>query len=349
MMISAARKAKLQREFRKFRLRYIDRGRLRRLHDYMVVETSSVCTLRCSVCPHGCDPENIREGSIMTLADFEKIEPNLDIIATNIFLHLHGEPLLNKDLPEITRRLAAKGGHRFTLFSNATRINPEILDRLLGENPGLEWEIGFSAEIHSDELYAKTRVGGTLDEFKTTLDMIDEIMSRHGVDYSVNAIISSGSLEDAKRNIKQVFGRYNRLKQIGFSNRFPWPHLPATGDLAGNLIGKKKRCSQLYDTPVVMANGDVSLCTNDYRGEHVIGNLKNTSFRKLLNCRKAREFRLNLVNHHQERNTLCAECLLPRFQPFQRTMKRQFALDSPQEWIDKYFDSFKKFLNHGEE
>lgn len=339
----------LRREWPKFRMRHIDRGRLRRPGNTLVVESTNVCTLHCSCCPNGVDRDTLRPRATLTLASFREILPNLDIIPENIFLHLHGEPLLNRDLPEIAAELQRRGARKFTMFSNAQKVDTDVLDRLLTLTPGAEWKVGFSMEIFSPRLYEATRCGGRHADALESLDRIDAVMARHGIDYTINAIIDAEAVEEARARAKEIFSRYSRLGDIGFSNRFPWPHLPQTGDLIGTLRPHANICSQLWDLPAVTASGDVTLCSSDYRGEAVVGNLHDAPYSRLINNAAARRFRLNLALRRPERNAMCRGCLIPRFTQFQRTLTRKFALSGSEENLKRYFDSFLPHLNRGKE
>ena len=63
---------------------------------------------------------------------------------------------------------------------------------------------------------------------------------------------------------------------------------------------EKKGCSELL-SPVVMANGDVTICCMDFRGEYIVGNVAEKTFKELWRSppykfmrEKANSFRLPL-------------------------------------------------------
>lgn len=337
-------KRKLKSEWIKFRARHIDRGALHRLSDTVVLELTNRCTLTCSCCPNGKDASGCRPRHTMTTDEFETLWSNMDVPVRSVFLHLHGEPFLNKDLPEIARRLQERGVRKFTIFSNGYGIDTGVLESLLRLTGKGEWSIAFSGEMYSKGAYEEIRTPGGYERILSNMKVIDGLMSRYGMGYAINAIIDSATIGEARANVRKLFGELTQLTEIKFSSRFPWPHLPETGDLAGHLVSRRPICSQVWDMPVIMSDGRVSLCSSDYRGECVVGSLHDHRYSELMNNGQSRAFRLNLLNRHPEKNPLCADCLIDRYQGFMRGMRRKFAMTASEEHLDRYFDSFKRYF-----
>lgn len=338
---------KIKSEFGKFLARYVYRGCMRTYPDVLVMEPTNRCSQICSCCPHGRDASSFRELHTMTRREFNIIIDNIDLPIRRVFLHLHGEPFLNSDLPYMAQRLMDRGVVEFNIFSNANFRDLSILEQMLSLTKSAKWNFAFSAEIHSIKSYEHLRKPMKFENLIKNLEYIDELMARYNHGYAINAILEGEFIDEARKNIQDNFKRLNKLDKISFSSRFPWPHLQSTGDLAGRLTHSRPICTQVSQLPVIMANGDVGMCNCDYRGETIIGNLLNTKYSELINCAAAKQFRLNLWLRHPERNGICGDCLIPRYHSFERTIARKFVLTASDENLKKYFDSYKKFFCHG--
>lgn len=337
------RAAKLRKEWDKFKARYIYRGRLHNAGDTLVFEATNICTLRCSCCPNGLDSEHCRPRHRMSLEECKVLVNNIDIPISNVFLHLHGEPLTNNELPEIANCFYEKGVRKFTVFSNGYNIDMQTLEGLLRMPADAEWKISFSAELYDKSQYENIRTPGKFAEMEKNLKGIDDLMGRYRMGYSINAIIDAEDLDMLPERVVSIFESYPHLESIQFSSRFPWPYLPETGDLAGRLKMRRSICTQTRELPVVMSNGDVSLCSSDYRGDCVVGSLMEHKFSELMDNKQARRFRLNHLNHHPERNVPCKDCLIDRYRGFSRKITGKFVKNASEQNLQKFFDSFRKY------
>lgn len=327
----------------KTRIRYLCPGRIPVSFDTLTIELTNKCSLACSCCPNGRDKRNCRKPHTLSLHDFRILAERIDVPFKKVFLHLHGEPFLNPDIPDIVSVLKEKGVEEFSVFSNGYNIDVSLLDRFLTQLEDKQINIAFSAELYDRGMYENIRCG-SYDAVWNSMQRIDEVMKRHSCQYSIKAIINSGTIGSLKDSIPEMFRRLPQLKDIHLFSAFPWPHLPETGDIAGHMFGRCKICDQIWDAPVVLASGEVSMCSSDYRGECVVGSLWNDSFSSIVNNDKARRFRRNIALRHPERNSICAECLIPRVEGFSKVVRRKFVEKASPQILEKYFENYNKYF-----
>ncbi len=315
----------------------------------LTIELTNHCTLACTCCPNGCDSTHCRPRHTLAEADFAPLLSQIDIPFNHVFLHLHGEPFLNKDLPQMAELLIGRGVGKITVFSNAYHIDLDVLERLLEKTAGCELELCFSAEIHDKNTYERLRHPGKYETVWQELEKIDRLMAAHQQGYSLISIIDSQSIGVLSMTVPEIFRHLKQLKDIHFSSAFPWPHLPQTGDIAGHLSKRRAICSQIWQLPVILSSGEVSMCSSDYRGECIVGSLREHKYSELVNNRQARLFRRHVATRHADRNTICSECLIDRLNIFSRTVRRKFIEEAKTSTLEKYFSSYNKYFEIDEQ
>lgn len=334
----------MQRNWKKLLMRHLQPGKLRNLPDTLTIELTNHCTLACSCCPNGRDREHCRPQQTLTHNDFQQLLEHIDIPFKKVFLHLHGEPFLAKDLPQIVTLLAGRGVEEFTVFSNAYHISLSLLEQLLTATDRCKLNIAFSAELYDAATYEGIRCPGKFADVWQEMERIDAVMVRFQRDYSMNAIINAQTIDTLKDSVPGIFARLHRLSSLHLSSAFPWPHLPETGDIAGHLRPRRRICNQIWELPTILSSGEVTMCCSDYRGECIVGSLRDHTFSELMNNREARRFRRNIALRKAERNAICRDCLIDRHISFSRVVRRRFVEQAKPEVLEKYFAGFNKYF-----
>ena len=329
----------------KILMRWLLPGKLRVLPTTLTIELTNHCSLACSCCPNGCDRSHCRPRHTLSLTDMQRLLTQIDVPFNRVFLHLHGEPFLVKDLPAIVRLLIDRGVHEFVLFSNAYQIDVGLLDQLLDVVAGHQFHICFSAELYSQRTYESLRQPGRFEIVWQSMEQIDAVMARHDRRYSVNAIIDPQAIDSLKDTVPPIFQRLHQLKDIHFSSAFPWPHLPQTGHIAGHLNTRRNVCSQMTELPTILSSGQVTMCSSDFRGECIVGSLWEQKYSELINNPTARRFRRNIALRKPARNLPCRNCLIDRHQPFSRIVNRKFIDKADETMLEKYFTKFHTYFN----
>ncbi|MBR1394498.1 MAG: radical SAM protein [Prevotella sp.] len=315
----------------------------------LTIELTNHCTLACTCCPNGRDSSHCRPKHTLAKDSFGPLLRQIDIPFSHVFLHLHGEPLLNKDLPLMVDLLVKRGVSKFTVFSNAYRSRLDVLEKMLDKLGNSELELCFSAEVYDKQAYERLRFPGSYETVWKSLEEADRLMAAHQRHYSLICIIDSQAVATLNKSVPEIFRHLPQLKDIHFSSAFPWPHLPETGDIAGHLSRRRAVCSQIWQLPVILASGEVSMCSSDYRGECIVGSLWEHTYSQLMNNRKARLFRRHIATRRAYRNTICEACLIDRLTIFSRTVRRKFILEAKANTLETYFANYNKYFTIDEQ
>ncbi len=119
----------LKRIGRRLDEKFLRPGYLTQISDTIIIEPTNCCNLRCSCCPngHGIKP---RLRGMMNAGMFDSILESIDIPYKKVFLHLHGEPTLNPDLPAIARKLSDRG-KIVNIYSNGVAVTAQMAEAIV--------------------------------------------------------------------------------------------------------------------------------------------------------------------------------------------------------------------------
>jgi MoaA/NifB/PqqE/SkfB family radical SAM enzyme len=114
------------------------------LPDTIYIESVRGCNLRCRMCPvaHQYETMNRRRAIMMKMDTYKKIIKQISDMPRLIYLHILGEPLMNRHLVDFVA-IAKAHGHKVTFSTNGTLMNRKLGERLLAA--GLD-EVIFSVD-----------------------------------------------------------------------------------------------------------------------------------------------------------------------------------------------------------
>ncbi len=121
------------------------------------VEPSSVCQLRCVMCPNRDLPPAMR--GTMSLETFRAVIDECKGFAYDVNLTHRGEPLLNPHLEEMIA-YGVRAGPKMRLHTNAMTLTRERSRDLIGTGLHL---VSFSVDGFTGSAYERIRVGGSWD------------------------------------------------------------------------------------------------------------------------------------------------------------------------------------------
>jgi MoaA/NifB/PqqE/SkfB family radical SAM enzyme len=150
------------------------RGSIAELNPRVVfIEVTNRCNLLCQTCPRTFfDREPLKS---LTLKDFITIAEQFPQMERAL-LHGIGEPLLNRELPEIIAYLKRRNVE-VIINSNGTLLSPEWQEKLI--NSGLD-EYRCSIDGAKDETYARIRGANLLPKLKKGLEGLVQTKERLG-------------------------------------------------------------------------------------------------------------------------------------------------------------------------
>lgn len=284
------------------------------------IETTNACNMRCKMCPR--TTMMTREVNSLSIEDFINIIDQLRpwteeewskwksfvvdnygikenemsenhfflyIIPKVIQLHGYGDPLLDKNMPEIIRVLSQKGFYSY--FScNPANINIDKTIHMF-EN-GLDF-IKYSIESVDDEKHKKIRGGASnfTKSYEKILKLLDLKRQR---DYKTTIIITMLDL-----NHDWQVEEYTKLKKA-FEGLDVYIYLKSEDqqwyrqDFHGTKsIHWSELCKHPWMSMTIKSNAEVAMCMEDFNNEIILGNVRENSLIDIWNGEKYMEFRIN--------------------------------------------------------
>lgn len=275
------------------------------------IETTNICNLSCNFCP-----KTSRDLGFMNVEDFEIIINKIKGYTNHIYLHLMGEPLLNKNLGEFLK-VAKKENLNINITSNGTLIN-NAKDIIINSNAVRQINISlhsFEANDNSIDFYEylnnildfineandKTETICALrlwnidtDELKANNDLNSQILRLIEEKLNINFSIFESLRE--KRGIKLKERVY-----LNMAEKFSWPSSEIS------LISEDVFCYGLRDQIGILLDGTVVPCCLDSEGKISLGNIFNESLDEIINSKRA----LDIYNGFSNRKAveeLCKRC-----------------------------------------
>ncbi len=274
------------------------------------IEIGNICNLSCSFCP-----KLSRAPRQMTKGEFKRVMDEVSPLASEIYLHLMGEPLLHHELDDFLK--IAKGyGIPVSITTNGTLLatRGDILLRYS--------EIIKKVSI-SLQSYEANDVQKSLSQYLDMCVGFAEVASASGI-YVVFRLWNLDSeerqgentkngeiLEYLKRRYPQEWERrYSgfRLEKNTFlecAEIFDWPSIGHRDTVC------EGRCYGLVGQIAVLADGTVVPCCLDAEGEIWLGNIFESSLSEILNGERAVAMAEGL-KHSRFIEPLCQGCTYAR-------------------------------------
>jgi len=266
------------------------------------VEISSRCNLRCAVCPNKDLPDE-QKGD-MKWALFKKVIDQAQRFAFEINLHHRGETLLHQEAGRFIRY--ASGPDIFSrLHTNATLLKGKISDEILAS--GLQ-RLSVSFDGFSADVYEKNRCGANFDE--VSQNIIDFLQRRRQL-RKKNPHLAIEVMEFSPRIAEKQERRefFNRFKKMGLDELvFKKPH-----NWAGHLGkpesgGRFSACTFPWNALLVLFNGDVLPCAQDFFGIGKLGNAYEEPLLNIWNGLPMQKLRQAFAAGHISAFPACTNC-----------------------------------------
>jgi uncharacterized Fe-S cluster-containing radical SAM superfamily protein len=267
------------------------------------IEPTSVCNYRCIMC-YQVDPTfNKKTGGFMgrmTLQTFKNIVDQVDGSIEAITMASRGEPLLNKELPEMLAYCEGKF-LGLKLNTNASLLDEKNAHMLLSSDIR---NLVFSLDAADKESYEKIRVNGDFDLIRRNLELFADIREKHYGDKKIVCKISGVRInsKQSPEEISAVWGNF--VDSIALVNYSPWE------DTYNNEINElTEPCTDLWRRMFVWWDGSVNPCDVDYKSTLGDWSIHETSVSDIWTS----EYYTSLRQKHlsAQRNTLepCRRCV----------------------------------------
>ena len=296
--------------------------RVRHLPTFVSVEPANFCQLRCPECPVGIasSPNRLSPNRLMPLSIFERVLEQVQATAHTMQFYFQGEPLLNKQLPEMIAA-AHKAGLYTIVSTNAQSLSQDMANALVLS--GLN-RIIVSIDGFSEESYQAYRVGGSLQK---ALDALRYLANTKRL-YKSHIRIELQTLrlktnehewEWIKKNYKRLGATHLAFKTAQlYDSEHGHPLMPTNERYSryrkttdGTYVHKKSSplhstlytihrasgasCLRLWSGCVITTNGDVLPCCYDKDHRHTLGNITTQSLSEIFHSSKANTLRKHIL------------------------------------------------------
>ena len=289
---------------------------------FVSVEPANICQLRCPECPVGRgenhqSPIPNYQSPMMPLEVFRRVLAECRETASVIQFYFQGEPLLNKDLPQMIRD-ACEAGLYTIVSTNSQAMTPELAEALV--QSGLN-RIIISMDGLTQESYGAYRIGGSLEKTKDALQYLrkSKIKNQNSKILIELQVLRLKSNEHEWRAFKQqykLFGAdrlvFKTAQLYDYQNGHPL--MPTNPKYSRYILGKdgkyhrrklSKGCFRVWSGAVITTNGDVLPCCYDKSHAYAYGNIMEKPLRELFTNDKALAFRQAAFRQTPQ---ICQEC-----------------------------------------
>ena len=288
------------------------------MFDRIYVEISNICNLQCDFCP----PVE-RQKHVMSADLFAQIAPQLRAHASEICLHLMGEPLGHPEFRKILR-IASDHNLQIQLTTNGVLLNPTLTETCLNSTVR---QVNIS--VHSFEAnFGRKDVGPYMRkvfafaraalEQRPDLYINYRLWDMDGVQRSEKNLAIREAIEheydftfqDLRVDIRRKKG-YRLLGRLylHFDSRFTWP------SLAQEMRSERGTCHALRGHIGIHADGTVVPCCLDKEAIIPLGNCFKNNLADILREPRAVAMRKGF-DEGRLCESLCQRCdFITRFDP----------------------------------
>jgi MoaA/NifB/PqqE/SkfB family radical SAM enzyme len=289
----------------------------------VMIDPTNMCNFKCKFCPTG-DPELLstvkRPSGFMRLGLFKKVVESLREFPEKVsVLHLYkdGEPMLNKQLPEMIHYAKQQNVARSVeTTSNGLLLNPRKAIELI--ESGLD-QIKISVQHVDDKAYRElTRTDATYERVLGNVEILYNEKMRRNSHLKISAKIIDWDLKESqRRRFRKDFGRITDSIMIdspmGWSfselRDFTLGAVAATGkDGFSPINTSRKICSWPFKNLSVNFNGLVSVCCVDWSWGTVVGNAAEQGLMEIWNGNSLYDLRMTHIKGEKCKIGVCANC-----------------------------------------
>jgi len=285
----------------------------------LMIDPCGACNFRCSFCPCNVSrEETAKRHAVMGMDLFQKIVSGIKEFPEKIKaidMYGFGEPLLNKNLPDMIKMLKEEGVcGKVRLATNASLLDEEMCRRLAAA--GLDY-MKVSLEALDDEGYRETC--GTDMKYKDIVRNIKqffEISKGGGTEVGVKIVASALQSEQDKIDFYNTFSPISDYTFI--ENLKPiWAEfgemvLPPGGTKEADYYTEHTKgymiCSYPLTNMVVHSNGDIGVCCHDWKHATAYANVRTTSLLDAWNSKELRDFQIKHLQRRKNEIPFCNAC-----------------------------------------
>ncbi len=267
------------------------------------IETALACNLHCPECAIGGGMIT-RAKALLTFDQYKIIADKMRPFAKYVYLHLWGEPLLNKEIFKMLRYTADFA--KTNISTNALLLDEEKAEALV--TSGVT-DVIVSIDGFTQEVYAQYRVGGKVKDALAALKLLQETNLKHGG--RVN-LIPQFIVFKHNQHEKELFREY--CNSLGLQAFLKSPYIrtgtgkfeksdhpehwrPEYADTAALRQGMRD-CNNPKEVLTMLVDGSCVICCHDYSRVTCFGNIFKQSVLDIWDSPAYRQYRWNILTGH---------------------------------------------------
>ena len=269
-----------------------------RLPVKLMLEPTSRCNLKCPLCVSGL--RQIPKTSDMTFESFKGIYDQLELGCKAVTFHNFGEPLLNRQVPDMIAHAKEHGCEWTGLSTNATLLTDRWCKALT--TCGLD-HIWVSVDGLTQETYGRYRIGGKLSR---VLEGIRRLVryakeSSSPLEIAMQFIVfkhNEHELADVKQFAQELGVHQLDVKLSGSAARTDEFRPAENEHIAVNRSATRSGplCRWVYETIVVNCDGHVMpCCWAGHNPVYSMGNVFHHSVEEIWNTERYQRLRENVA------------------------------------------------------
>lgn len=276
------------------------------------IQLNNFCNLRCKWCSFVNPKKKQIMSNELLINLFDEIMEDDRFRIKEINLWNAGEPLLHPnfiDIMEIISSYKQKYGNfpRIKILTNTMVLNEKLSKKII--KIGAIDYIGFSIDGGSKEEHEKIRVGGNFNIAKKNIQKFLRL-NKGKIETMINCVIplnkplnTEWMSEDFRNLLNSVdFFKLNYPDNNGGVIFIKYP-----SNFKFNKTNKRV-CLAMLQGLVVLQNGDVLFCCNDFNGDYFLGNLYQKSLFEICNSKKRKDLVKTFLKGERNQIPLCKIC-----------------------------------------
>lgn len=286
----------------------------------LYIDPCGACNFDCNFCPcYRSDFMKEERHKMMSFDLFRKIVNDMEQFEEKVkvvYLYGFGEPLLNKNLPEMAAYLKKKNVCReIRIYTNGALLSPEMNKKLVDSGIDL---IRISVVGLSNKDYKE--ISNVDMEYTVFVDNIRDLYEKSRGKAEVSVKIANAAIRNEK-DAELFFDTFESISDYIFIEDIVegWPEfeeiiLPQDSISADNWIWKKNKkkgfsiCTYGLTNMVVYSNGYISACPADWKYGTQYGDVRETSLKKLWHSKKLKDFQLKHLEGKRSEISVCNNC-----------------------------------------
>lgn len=277
------------------------------------IETVLGCNLRCVECAVGAGLVSRKPGQL-SFDDFKIVADKVKPYCQYFYLHLWGEPMLNRDIFDIIAYASAFS--RTNISTNANTLDAASAQRLITSGVA---DIIVSIDGFTQETYGIYRRGGEVKKAMRNLCLLQDVNQKTGgrVHISPQFVVFAHNQHEMPQ-----FDKFCR--SIGLAPTFKAPYIRKGSALQNSSLpqlvrqiapdeasrkARMTQCPNARDVFTMHLDGSVVGCCYDHNRETNFGNIFESSVEEIWNSPKYQDFRAKIISG--ESTAFCMDnCLM---------------------------------------